>query len=171
MTRDIPSERALYSIATLGLEKGGRIGVSPLPGRYNELAEDVRAIAEWDAAIVLSLTEMAEMEEMGSGELGTLLHEQGICWKHLPIRDWGGLSGENARNWPSLSAELHGALNRGGGVLTHCRGGHGRSGMIALRLLVERGIEPETALQRVRHVRPGAIQAPQQMSWAMAVGN
>lgn len=167
MTRDIPSATALFSIATLGLEEGGRIGVSPLPGRYNKVEEDVRTIADWNAAIVLSLTELAEMEEMGCGELGALLNARGIGWKHLPIRDWGGLSGNNATLWPALSAEMHKALDQGGAVLAHCRGGHGRSGMIALRLLVERGIEPDTALIRLRHVRPGAVEAPQQMRWAM----
>ena len=39
MTQDIPSRSPLFSIATLGLEEGGRIGVSPLPGRYNPLAD------------------------------------------------------------------------------------------------------------------------------------
>lgn len=168
MIQDIPSATALFSIATLGLEEGGRIGVSPLPGRYNTLAEDVRTIADWQAAIVLSLTETAEMEALGCGDLGALLGEKGIGWKHMPIRDWNGLSGDNAKLWPALSKELHGALDRGEAVLAHCRGGHGRSGMIALRLLIERGIEPETALKRLRHVRPGAVEVPQQMTWAMA---
>jgi hypothetical protein len=166
MTRDIVSTSALFSIATLGLEEGGRIGVCALPGRFNSLTEDVETIAGWKPAIVLSLTELAEMENMGSERLGSLLAERGIGWKHLPIRDWSGMSGENAAVWPVLSKQLHGALDRGEGVLTHCHGGHGRSGMIALRLLVERGIEPGLALRRLRHVRPGAVEAPRQMHWA-----
>lgn len=165
--RDIVSHAGLFSIATLGLEEGGRIGVCPLPGRYNLLTEDVETIAEWNPSTVLTLTELSEMEDLGSDKLGGLLEARGITWKHLPIRDWNGLSHHNAAYWPALSQQLHRVLDRGEGVLTHCRGGHGRSGMIALRLLVERGIEPETALQRVRHVRPGAVETPEQMRWAM----
>ncbi len=165
--RDIVSTAGLFSIATLGLEEGGRIGVCPLPGRYNRLTKDVETIAEWNPSTVLTLTEISEMEDMGSEQLGTLLDTRGITWKHLPIRDWNGLSGHNATFWPALSNHLHGVLDRGEGVLTHCRGGHGRSGMIALRLLVERGIEPQTALKRLRHVRPGAVEMPEQMRWGM----
>ncbi|MCP4318746.1 MAG: protein phosphatase [Hyphomicrobiales bacterium] len=169
MTRDIPSGLDLYSIATLALEGGGRIGVCPLPGRYNELTDDLKTIVDWKPAIVLSLTEMAEMVDMGSGELGVLLSGHGIGWEHLPIRDWGGLTGDNAQAWPALSSKLHDALDRGQGVLTHCRGGHGRSGMIALRLMVERGEDADTVLKRLRYVRPGAVEAPQQMAWAMGI--
>ena len=167
MMRDSVSRAGLFSIATLGLEEGGRIGVCPLPGRYNLLAEDIETIAAWDPSTVLTLTEMSEMEDMGCEKLGSLLETRGITWKHLPIRDWSGLSDHNAAYWPTLSGQLHAALDRGEGVLTHCRGGQGRSGMIALRLLVERGIEPDTALERLRHVRPGAVETPAQMRWAM----
>ena len=167
MVRDIRSTPELFCIASLGLEEGGRVGICPLPGRFNTLAEDIDTIAAWNPSIVLTLTEMPEMEDMGSERLGPLLEARGMQWKHLPIRDWSGLSADNAAFWPLLSKQLHGALDRGEGVLTHCRGGHGRSGMVAMRLLVERGVEPETALRRVRTVRPGAVETPAQQRWAM----
>jgi hypothetical protein len=37
--------------------------------------------------------------------------------------------------------------------------------MISARLLVESGVEPETAIERVRAARPGAIETPQQVEW------
>ena len=168
MTRDKPAGTGLFPIATLFLENGGRIGVSPLPGRFGGLLSDLQAVCDWVPATVLSLTEQAEMDEFGSGGMGTLLARHGIDWRHLPIRDWNGLSGENAALWLDLSQHLHGALDRGEGVLVHCRGGHGRSGMIAMRLLIERGEDTDTALKRLRYVRPGAVEASAQMAWAMA---
>ncbi|MEX3011969.1 phosphatase [Hoeflea sp. TYP-13] len=166
MTRDIPSRQGMFSIATLYLQNGGRIGVCAMPGRFSDLSSDLQTISAWSPSIVLTLTERVEMDACGSGELGSLLERRGIGWKHLPIRDWGGLSGDNAEVWPALSSALHEALDQGDGVLTHCNGGHGRSGMIALRLLVERGEDPETALKRLRHVRPGAVQGQKQLDWA-----
>ena len=47
----------------------------------------------------------------------------------------------------------------------HCRGGLGRAGMISARLLVESGVEPNAAIERVRAARPGAIETPQQEEW------
>ncbi|MEM9107114.1 MAG: protein-tyrosine phosphatase family protein [Pseudomonadota bacterium] len=164
---DIVCTAGNFSIATLDLEQDGRIGVCPLPGRYNPLAEDVETISEWKPSIVLTLTEMSEMKHMGSEQLGPQLEVRGITWKHLPIRDWSGMSDQNAAHWPTRSKQFHCALDGGEGVLIHCRGGQGRSGMIALRLLVERGIEPETALKRLRRVRPGAVETPEQLHWAI----
>jgi hypothetical protein len=38
--------------------------------------------------------------------------------------------------------------------------------MAALRLMVEAGEPPDTALGRLRAVRPGAVETEDQMAWA-----
>ncbi len=157
-------------IATLELEAGGRIGVCPLPGRYNSLEVDLATLVHWEPAAVLSMTERDEMDEFGSWSLGALLAERGVKWMHLPIRDYNGPSGETAAHWSTYSQELHGMLDAGKGVIVHCRGGVGRSGMIAVRLMVERGIDPDQALQRMRAERPGAVETEAQRIWAQKRG-
>jgi protein-tyrosine phosphatase len=67
---------------------------------------------------------------------------------------------------PHLAARLHKIRNEGGSILLHCRGGQGRSGMIALRILVERGEEVSVALTRLRSERPGAVETEAQLIWA-----
>jgi protein-tyrosine phosphatase len=47
----------------------------------------------------------------------------------------------------------------------HCRGGSGRAGMIAARLLAETGVDLNEAMARVRAVRPGGIETPAQEDW------
>jgi ADP-ribosyl-[dinitrogen reductase] hydrolase len=49
-------------------------------------------------------------------------------------------------------------LVNGGRVLVHCKGGLGRAGTIAARLLVELGEKPENAIAQVRLVRIMAIE-------------
>lgn len=157
-----------FEIATIDLADGARIGISPLPGRGGDLDADVRMLLEWKPDAVVSMTETSEMQRAGAAGLPSRLHDAGVAWRHLPIRDYGGPSGKVADAWPALSRELHAILDSGGAVLTHCYGGHGRSGMVTLRLLVERGEEPEAALKRIRAVRPGCVEAPSQFSWAAA---
>jgi protein-tyrosine phosphatase len=157
-----------FAIATLPLDGGGRLGICPLPGGDGGLAADVAAIAAWQPSLVVSLTEQAEMERCGSGRLGAVLGDAAIAWSHLPIRDFSGPDGAGRAAWPDLAARLHAILDHGGGVLLHCRGGRGRSGMIAMRLLVERGEAPAEALARLRAVRPGAVETEAQLDWAAA---
>ncbi|MEM8688044.1 MAG: protein-tyrosine phosphatase family protein [Pseudomonadota bacterium] len=162
--------RREFVIATLELETGGRLGVCPLPGRYTPLQKDLATIMAWDPSAVLSMTERDEMEEFGSWGLGALLAERGVKWMHLPIRDYSGPSGKNAEDWQALSPQLHETLDAGGGVILHCRGGIGRSGMIALRLMVERDVDPDQALDRLRAARPGAVETDAQRLWAQKRG-
>jgi protein-tyrosine phosphatase len=160
-------EQAL-SIAALPLDGGGRIGICRLPGLRGDLASDVRVIVEWQPKIVISMAERPEMEQCGSENLAAELAKAGIDWFHLPIRDYGAPDGNSATAWPDLATRLHKVLDEGGAVLLHCRGGLGRSGMIALRLLVERGEGAEAALARLRLARPGAVETPEQLAWASA---
>lgn len=157
-----------FTIATVTLDNGARIGVSPLPGRGGALDADIADIATWGADAVVSMTEWHEIEHVGATDAPTRYKDAGIAWFHVPIRDFGGPQGQSAEIWPVLSAQLHKILDAGGAVLTHCYGGHGRSGMVAMRLMVERGETPEEALARIRAVRPGAVEAPEQVRWASA---
>lgn len=157
-------------IGTVTVASGGRIGICPIPGGRRPLDEDLAAIAAWGAAHVVSMTEQREMDACGAGNLGERLRDMGIAWSHVPVRDFGGLDGENAANWPALSRTLHDCLDAGGGVLVHCRAGQGRSGMVVMRLLVERGDEAADALARLRAVRPGAVETDEQFAWASSVG-
>ncbi len=156
-----------FRIATLDAPKGGRLGLCRLPGRSGALDEDVAAIADWGASVVVSMTPREEMVGKGAGSLPDALRARGIEWLAFPITDFGVPDGASA-SWADLGPRLHAVLDRGGGVLLHCAAGRGRSGMVAMRLLVERGMKPAAALASVRAARPGAVETPEQERWAAA---
>ena len=52
-------------------------------------------------------------------------------------------------------------------MVLHCRGGIGRTGTIAARLLVEFGVAPEEAIRMVRRARPGTIETPAQEEYVL----
>jgi ADP-ribosyl-[dinitrogen reductase] hydrolase len=76
---------------------------------------------------------------------------------------------EFERQWQAAGDALRKLLRNGRDVMVHCRGGLGRAGMIAARLLIELGIEPATAIRQVRAVRPGAIETRQQEKYVLAI--
>ena len=51
-------------------------------------------------------------------------------------------------------------LRDGESIVLHCKGGLGRTGMVAARLLVELGCMPEEAIVAVRQARSGTIETP-----------
>jgi predicted protein tyrosine phosphatase len=155
-----------FRIETIELPNGARLGICPLPGRFGAALADLAEIARWSPDIVVSMTEPAEMARHNVEDMEGLLASAGLAHCAFPIRDFG--TPDAPGDWPALSARLHAILDHGGAVLAHCYGGQGRSGMVLLRLMVERGEAPEAALARLRAVRPGAVETDAQFAWAAA---
>lgn len=156
-------------IATIDvLDTAGAIGLTLCPGKkdkqsltgiwHRDLAIDISAIREWGAAAVVCLMETFELEMLKVAELPSAVAESGMQWFHLPIRDVDVPDASFEKAWRTQGKRIRQLLMRGERILVHCRGGLGRSGTIAGRLLIELGMAPEEAIAVVRRHRPGAIE-------------
>jgi len=151
----------------------GRIGITFCPGKQDsmastgawarDLATDIEAIAAWGARLVLSLVESLELRQLKVPGLGAEVERQGMQWRHLPIADYSVPGKRFEESWLTEGRHIRQVLRAGGDVLVHCKGGLGRAGMIATRLLVELGMPPDDAIAAVRRARPGAIETPAQL--------
>ncbi|WP_300581534.1 protein-tyrosine phosphatase family protein [Marivita sp.] len=146
----------------------GILAISPIPGAEGDYAGDVQHLIEWKPAIVISLVSEVEMVAAGAAGLWHDLVEAGCRWEHLPITDFGVPDDAFEEAWPVVSANARRALMGGGRILVHCRGGCGRSGMVALRLMIELGEAADDALARLRAVRSCAVETDAQMAWALS---
>lgn len=144
----------------------GILAITSLPGRDGDYAGDIAHIREWKPGLVLSMTTDAEMETAQAQTLGGDVQTAGSRWVHLPIQNYGAPPNDVLAHWPQASEAAVATLKGGGRVLLHCRGGCGRSGMIALRLMIEVGEAPLDAFARLRAVRNCAIETEAQMAWA-----
>lgn len=145
---------------------GGMIGLTFCPGKVQydalsghwerDLCKDVQAIREWGATAVVNLLEDHEMRLLQVPDLGMSMGS--MAYHHLPIRDAGVPGQDFERVWEVVGAELRRRLTQGEKIVIHCKGGLGRTGSIAARLLVELGLDPDEAIRRVRQARPGAIE-------------
>ncbi|WP_367154530.1 cyclin-dependent kinase inhibitor 3 family protein [Methylomonas sp. HYX-M1] len=152
----------------------GRIGITFCPGKHDRFAHtgawerdlgiDLDVIAAWGAKLVLTLVELAELSALKVPQLGHEIRRRGIEWRHLPIADFSVPTKAFELEWATQGREIRELLRNGGDVLVHCKGGLGRAGMIAARLLVELGMHPEEAIHAVRRVRKGAIETPAQLA-------
>jgi len=134
-----------------------------------DLTTDLDAIRDWGAAAVVTLLEPKEILLLRVDRLGEEVRRRGMLWFHLPIADVSTPDEVFERNWVVAGDALRTLLRSGRDVLVHCRGGLGRAGTIAARLLIELGMEPATAVDRVRAVRPGAIETPEQKQYVLGI--
>lgn len=152
----------------------GRIGITFCPGKQDRFAHtgawerdlgiDLDAIAAWGAKLVLTLVEPAELKELKVPLLGHEIKSRGIEWRHLPIADYSVPTEAFEQQWETQGREIRAMLRNGDDVLVHCKGGLGRAGMIAARLLVELGMTPDEAIHSVRRARKGAIETSSQLA-------
>src|SRR5690606_23208854 len=133
-------------------DAGGRIGITFCPGQCGpgaseyhwerDLATDLDAVARWHPDAVVTLVERHELDVLGVPRLGEQIMARGIDWHHLPIVDVRPPDERFEARWRTSGPMLNRLLRRGGRVLVHCRGGLGRAGTVAARLLVELGVPP-----------------------------
>jgi ADP-ribosyl-[dinitrogen reductase] hydrolase len=89
-------------------------------------------------------------------------------WLHLPIADVSTPGPAFERSWARQGEGIRARLRDGFSVVVHCKGGLGRAGMIAAKLLVELGHSRDSAISKVREARPGAIETPAQVDYVRA---
>lgn len=156
------AEFAIYPVSV----GAGQVALSPMPGRFGTYDDNLSTILHWSPALVLTMTTQAELDRMGASGFGGDLTAIGIRWHHLPIVDFGAPDASIKAKWTEVSAQGAEVLAHGGKILIHCFGGCGRSGMAALRLMVEAGEDADAALARLRRARPCAVETDAQKAWA-----
>lgn len=124
----------------------GRIGITLCPGKTDpcgmtrawkrHLMDDLDAIRDWGARAVVTLVTQKEMEDLKVQDLGEGVRTRKMEWWHLPIPDGHVPDEDFEARWEEAGAAIRNHLRSGRDVLVHCKGGLGRAGTIAARLMV-----------------------------------
>ncbi|MDE2847703.1 MAG: ADP-ribosylglycohydrolase family protein [Gemmatimonadota bacterium] len=141
----------------------GRIGVTLCPGKKypwglagnweRDLDPDLDRISRWGATAVVSLITREEIRDLEVQDLSRAVADRHMEWWHLPIPDGQPPGPEFEKAWVHAGAAIRDRLRLGFDVLVHCKGGLGRAGTVAARLLVEFCERPDVAIRRVREAR------------------
>ena len=97
----------------------GRVGLTLCPGKKDphspsgaawdrDLDIDLDAVAEWGAALVLTLVEQHELEYLEVPDLGDRVLARAIDWLHLPIRDVTVPSSAFEDRWRTAGENIRG---------------------------------------------------------------
>jgi protein-tyrosine phosphatase len=115
-----------------------------------------RLVSEYGANVLVSLLAPHEYNAFGIADLPSAAAEHGLELVRLPIQD-GGIPPlvTDALTFVQL---ILGRLGSGATVVVHCRGGLGRTGLVAACCLTTVGHEPDEAIAMVRAARSGAIE-------------
>lgn len=125
---------------------------------------DLDKIQRWGATAVVTLLEDWEFDLLQVRGLPEAVRSRHMEWWHLPIPDGQPPGPEFENAWETAGEVLRDRVRLGFDILVHCKGGQGRAGTVAARLLVEMGENPYDAIRQVRAARRGAIENRAQSS-------
>lgn len=178
MRNNKTSQSHPLQIAAVTLPQHGRIGITFCPGKkdpfaatgawHRDLDVDIMAIKDWGALTVLTLMQTNELNDLKVSHLGDTVCQHAMHWLHLPIEDFSVPNAHFEQRWQQVGAQLRAQLRQGQDIVIHCKGGLGRAGMIAARLLVELGMDNLSAIRSVRRARRGAIETSAQLALVKA---
>lgn len=144
----------------------GKLGMTFAPGKRHEngmtgvhrrdMQKDLtRLREEYSTHLLVTLMEREEMHKYGMESLFQELSAYAIRSLWFPIRD---MSIPTSLDHTQRCVEkILGSLENKEHVVIHCRGGHGRTGLIAACVLVEFGLTPKEAIRATRTARSGTI--------------
>jgi protein-tyrosine phosphatase len=107
-----------------------------------------------EATLVVSCLTDAEEIELGLSGESVALHAAGVAFRRMRIVDYGT---PGRRALLGLTRVLSRERANGGRVVVHCRGGRGRSPLVAAALLVREGRTPAEAMELVAMRRAAEI--------------
>lgn len=141
----------------------GKRGPAELSGTLHrrDLDQDLRQLAELGTTVLAGFTEFREMDELQVpiSSVQRQAEALGLTYRHHPISHVSVPKSETGRQEALLFARtLAQDLQRGEVVTVYCRGGLGRSAMMAAAVLTMLGQHPDQAIVAVRDARPGAVQ-------------
>ncbi len=151
----------LYTVKFSG---PGCLSTMARPRGGDWLAEEIAALRDAGVEVVVSLLTDEEISELELSKEAQLCQAQGIRYFSFPIQDFSVPTSE-AEALAFLEG-LKAMLLDGKHLVIHCRGGIGRSSVMAGSLLVLAGYTPQRALELLSDARGMHVpETDEQRAW------
>jgi ADP-ribosyl-[dinitrogen reductase] hydrolase len=124
----------------------------------DSLAFDLQVIRNWGAIALITLIEDHELKMCNVKDLSTKVNELNMLWIHLPIASMALPGSGFEEQWSWVGPGICRLLRDGFRVVIHCKEGIGRTGLVTARILIEMGMDPDSAIKTVKKTRPGTLQ-------------
>ncbi|MEX1253671.1 MAG: tyrosine protein phosphatase [Dehalococcoidia bacterium] len=129
----------------------GRLAVVPRPRGGDWLEDEIEALREAGVDMLVSALTASEIAELDLAREEDRCGAHGIEYVLFPIQDYSVPA--SIRATAALVERITTSLADGKGVATHCRGGVGRSPLLAACVLAMSGIDVATAFEGIGAAR------------------
>jgi len=133
----------------------GKLFRSPMPGRYRELSADIEEIESAGINLIVCLAEEKEIQRKSPEYLQwQRSNSQFFSIPPFPIADYKAPDKKRYSEYAKFIEQIAESLLGGKRILIHCGAGKGRTGMVAICVLMKLGLSLNKASEVVQ--RAGA---------------
>lgn len=148
----------------------GQLLLTPCPGTQQVPAAHALAQLQLAGAHgVITLMTSSELACFALAQFGQQVEARGMAWFHLPIVDDQAPDAAFEQAWQQAQPSLIALLRDGKLLAIHCKGGSGRTGLVAAALLMALGQPQQEAMAAVRARRPRAFSLASHRHWLDAL--
>lgn len=156
----------LHPFDYLDLKSGGRFIFTPCPGTKDTSVSDaLETLKEAGANTIITVLSSDEIEALSVSSLGKEATDKNIKWYQLPIEDDCEPAEAFNKAWALSKVKLQALLGYKETIAIHCRGGSGRTGLMAAILLLEAGEAWGDVKDQIQKVRPKALTHPAHINY------
>lgn len=121
------------------------------------LSDSVTQLKAAGAVAIITLMPQHELTQNNADNIGVLCSEHDMAWFQLPIEDDCAPQQPFEQAFAAYKAAILALLQAGNTVAIHCKGGSGRTGLMAAILMTQLGYSKADATAKVQSLRPKAL--------------
>ena len=144
----------------------GTLMFTPCPGTKGvSLSDSLGQLKAAGAAAVITLMPTHELEQNDAAHIGAICEELGLEWYPLPIEDDCAPEQAFETAFADYKTAILALLREGKKVAIHCKGGSGRTGLMAAILMTQLVYSKTEAQALVQQLRPKTLCHPVHQSY------
>ncbi|MBL4763907.1 MAG: dual specificity protein phosphatase family protein [Colwellia sp.] len=155
-----------HPFKVLAVDTGAQLILTPCPGS-KAVALDASIVELQQAGTDLLLTLMfdEEMERNHLSSLASLCEDNQIAWLQLPIIDDAAPNEVFEKLWLQHSQSILDVIHQGGTIAIHCKGGIGRTGLVAGLILLTYGWPADKIIKKIQEISPKSLSIDLQLDF------
>ncbi|WP_432464569.1 MULTISPECIES: phosphatase domain-containing putative toxin [unclassified Agarivorans] len=155
-----------HPIYAVDLSDHAQLLLTPCPGTQGvDLSTSLQQLCYKNSPALLTMMTKQELADMQVSDLPKHAVTYDMQWFHLPIEDDTVPDQAWEEHFQSVLPRFLQLINNGMSLSLHCKGGSGRTGLVAARIMLALGFELEDCIAKIKAVRPNAFSVPAQLEY------